>query len=257
MDGLSLHYYTLERAWEDKRSATEFDKEGWYLALRNAFRMDELVRRHGEVMDKYDPNKRISLVVDEWGGWYAVEPGTNPGFLYQQNSVRDAVVAGIELNVFNNHSDRVRIANIAQAVNVLQSPVLTEGDKMVLTPTWHVFHMYKGHQGATLLGSTFASESAGLVDKNISVPGMSVSASEKKDEKSGKTRYLIIVVNTDDSASKNVEASIANIAGSISAVEGTIINCDAMNTFNTFDKPNAVVEQTRAVKIFAKHTIAI
>jgi alpha-N-arabinofuranosidase len=256
MDGLSLHYYTLERGWEDKRSATEFDKEGWYLTLKSAFHIDELVRRHDEVMNKYDPNKRISLVVDEWGGWYAVEPGTNPGFLYQQNSVRDAVVAGIELNVFNNHSDRVRIANIAQAVNVLQSPVLTEGDKMVLTPTWHVFHMYKGHQGATLLGSTFASESAGLVDKNISVPGMSVSASEKKDEKSGKTRYLITVVNTDESTSKNVQASIANIAGAISTAEGSVLSGDAMNSFNTFDKPNTVEEKTLSVKIVDKQTVA-
>ena len=257
MDGLSLHYYTYEYAWENKKSSTGFDVEGWYRIMRNAFHMDELVRRHGEVMDKYDPEKRIALVVDEWGNWFAPEPGTNPGFLYQQNSVCDAVVAGIHLNIFNNHSDRVRIANLAQAVNVLQSPVLTEGDKIVLTPTWHVFHMYKEHQGAQLLETTFASPSAGLMDKDIVVPGLSVSASQKKDEKSGKTKYLVTIVNPDVDSSKEVEVGFANLNGTIDSVKSTIINGEKMNTINTFEKGDAVVEKSHDAKATDGQTVAV
>ncbi|MFA6937719.1 MAG: alpha-L-arabinofuranosidase C-terminal domain-containing protein [Treponema sp.] len=257
MDGLSLHYYTLEKTWQDKGSATEFDSEGWYKVLKNTFRMEDLVRRHGEVMDKYDPQKRIALVVDEWGCWHNCEPGTNPGFLYQQNSVLDAVVAGINLNIFNNHSDRVKITNIAQAVNVLQSPVLTEGDKMVLTPTYHIFHMYKGHMGATLLGTTFASASSGIQEKDLVVPGLSVSASEKKDEKSGKTKYLVTVVNTDNESSKNVEVSFANLKGSIQKAEATVVTGDKMNSCNTFEKGDAVVEKTLSANIVDGQTVAI
>ena len=89
--------------------------------------MEELVTRHSTIMDKYDPNKKVALAVDEWGIWTDVEPGTNPGFLYQQNSLRDAIVAATTLNIFNNHSDRVRLANLAQTVNVLQALVLTQG----------------------------------------------------------------------------------------------------------------------------------
>lgn len=257
MDGLSLHYYTYEYRWEDKRSSTEFDTEGWYRALKNAFRMDELVRRHSEIMDKYDPAKRVALVVDEWGSWYLPEPGTNPGFLYQQNSVRDAVVAGIELNIFNNRSDRVKIANIAQAVNVLQAPVLTEGDKMVLTPTWHVFHMYKGHQGATLLGTSAAYSSAGLYEKDITVPGLSVSASEKTDDATQKPRYLVTAVNTDASSSKKVDISFANLGASIAAASGTVITGDCMNTINTFDDPERVTEKTLSVTVKDADTVSI
>ncbi len=257
MDGLSLHYYTYEYRWEDKRSATDFDKEGWNRIMKNAFRMDELVRRHGEVMDKYDPEKRVSLVVDEWGNWFAPEPGTNPGFLYQQNSVCDAVVAGIHLNIFNNHSDRVRVANLAQAVNVLQSPVLTEGDKIVLTPTWHVFHQYKGHQGAQLLGTSFASPSAGLQEKDIIVPGLSVSASEKKDEKTGKTKYLITVANPDVDTAKDIEIGFAGLAASLASAEATVVTGEKMNSINTFEKGDNVVEKALAAKITDAHTVAI
>ena len=256
MDGLSLHYYTYEYCWEDKRSATEFDTEGWYRIMRNAYRMDELVRRHSEVMDKYDPAKRVALVVDEWGNWFKAEPGTNPGFLYQQNSVCDAVVAGIHLNIFNNHSDRVRIANLAQAVNVLQAPVLTEGDKIVLTPTWHVLHQYKGHQGATLLGTTVATASAGVYEKDITVPALSASASQKE-AAGGKTQYLVTVANADQDESRTVEVSFAHLAGSIGSATATVVTGEAPNTVNTFEHTDAVTEKTLAVTIVDASTVRI
>lgn len=147
MDHLSLHYYVHPEGWDIKGSATEFDREVWYKTLYKALYMDELVRRHGGIMDKYDPEKKIGMCVDEWGAWYTNEPGTNPGFLYQQNTVRDALIAGITLNIFNKHCDRVKIAALAQVVNVLQAVLLTEGAQMIKTPTYHVMHMYRHHRG--------------------------------------------------------------------------------------------------------------
>ena len=163
MDGISMHYYTVPGDWPHKGSATDFTEEEYRETLKKSLFIDDLVRGHGTIMDRYDPEKRIGLIVDEWGTWYDVEPGTNPGFLYQQNTMRDAMVAGMTLNIFNKHADRVKMANIAQAVNVLQAVVLTDGAQMVLTPTFYAFELYKAHQGARLLKSELiAGEKDGL-----------------------------------------------------------------------------------------------
>lgn len=148
MDGISLHHYALASYWENKRPALGFPEEEWFSLIESANKMDELITKHSTIMDKYDPEKRIGLIVDEWGSWLAVEPGTNPGFLYQQNTIRDAMVASLTLNIFHKHSERVHMANIAQMVNVLQSMLLTEGEKMIKTPTYHVFNLYKNHMDA-------------------------------------------------------------------------------------------------------------
>ena len=180
MNGLSLHYYTVPGTWEHKGSALEFDEKEYYVTLKKTLYMDELIKGHGAIMDQYDPEKKIGLIIDEWGNWFDVEPGTNPGFLYQQNTMRDAIVAGINLNIFNKHCDRVKMANIAQMVNVLQSVILTEGEKMVLTPTYHVFHMYKYHQDAELLESSIDTETIG-VDEENKVPNLNESVSMAED----------------------------------------------------------------------------
>src|ERR1700730_5824726 len=149
MDGISLHYYTIPSgSWTHKGAATGFDEAAWTMTLNRTLRMQELLQKHGAVMDRYDADKKVWLLVDEWGTWYDVEPGTNPGFLFQQNSMRDAIVAALTLNIFAHHADRVKAANIAQMVNVLQAMILTRGDKMVLTPTYHVFDLYKPYQDA-------------------------------------------------------------------------------------------------------------
>jgi alpha-N-arabinofuranosidase len=153
MDGISLHHYALTGAWEDKGPALGFEESQWWSLLKSAKKMDELITKHSTIMDKYDPEKRVGLIVDEWGSWLAVEPGTNPGFLYQQNTIRDAMVAALTLNIFHKHADRVHMANIAQTVNVLQAMILTEGDKMVKTPSYHVFYLYKVHQDADVVAS--------------------------------------------------------------------------------------------------------
>ena len=127
----------------------DFSTQQYFATMKQALRMEELVTKHEAIMDKYDPEKKIALVVDEWGGWYDVEPGTNPAFLFQQNTMRDAMLAGVTLNIFNNHCDRVRMANLAQMVNVLQAVILTNKEKIILTPTYHVMEMYNVHQDAT------------------------------------------------------------------------------------------------------------
>lgn len=185
MDGISLHYYTMpgyyktdKHKWEAKASATVFDEHQYYRTLDRAYFMDELILRHKHIMDKYDPDKKLALIIDEWGTWHLAEEGTNPAFLYQQNTMRDAIVAALTLNIFNIHSDRVSMANLAQMINVLQSLILTEGDQMVLTPTYHVFDLYKGHQNATLVESYL--EKDGLFINEDQLPHLHVSASEER-----------------------------------------------------------------------------
>ncbi len=178
MDGLSLHYYTTTGpTWEEKGTALSFTKSEYYEMLSKAARMEELVVRHGQIMDRFDPEKRIGLIVDEWGTWHQVEAGTNPGFLYQQNAMRDALVAAIHLNLFNRHCDRVAMANLAQTVNVLQSVVLTEGERMLLTPTWHVFDLFKAHQDARAVDCFVETDAVGEGEWHID--RLTASASEK------------------------------------------------------------------------------
>jgi len=163
--------------------------------------MKELIAKHSEIMDRYDPQKRIGMIIDEWGTWYNVEPGTNPGFLYQQNTLRDAIVAGINLNLFNARCDRIQMANLAQTVNVLQSVVLTDEAKMVLTPTYWVFYLYKVHQDATLLPISLTS--AKYRQGNREIDAVSVSASKDADGK-----IHITLVNIDPNNEQRVETRL-------------------------------------------------
>lgn len=230
MDGLSLHYYTVPHDWSHKGSATQFDEAEYYLTLRKAYFMEELIHRHSAVMDQYDPEKRVGLIIDEWGTWFDVEPGTNPGFLYQQNTMRDAMVAAINLNLFNKHSDRVKMANIAQLVNVLQAVILTEGEKMVLTPTYHVFKMFRDHQDATLLDSSLAAEQIGTdADK---IPNLTESVSRAADG-----TITITLANLSLDTAYPVETVFTE--GTPASVTGTILT-GAMDAHNTFDAPETV-----------------
>ncbi len=230
MNGLSLHYYTVPYTWEKKGAALEFDENGYYQTLSKTLYMDKLIREHGAIMDQYDPEKKIGMIVDEWGTWYDVEPGTNPGFLYQQNTMRDALVAGINLNIFNKHCDRVKMANIAQLVNVLQSVILTEGEKMIKTPTYHVFNMYKCHQDAELLESYVETEEIGV--ENNKVPNLQESVSLGKDG-----RIHVTLNNLSVTESYDIDAVFTETE--IKGVEGTILTGE-VHAHNTFDEPDAV-----------------
>lgn len=223
MNGISLHYYTMPGyyktdEWPDevKGQALDFDRACYYRTLRRALFMENLVSHHAAVMDIYDPQKRTGLVVDEWGTWYLGEPGSNPAFLYQQNTMRDAVVAGLTLNIFNKHSDRVSMANVAQMVNVLQAVILTKDEEMLLTPTYHVFDLYKSHQGATLIESFAQQNDAGT--EEAPVPALSISASEDAD---GVVHATVTNLDADDRKSLDIfldgktftSASVRYIAG--------------------------------------------
>jgi len=232
MQGLSLHHYTIPSGnWGRKGSATQFDETEYFNTIVNTLVMEELINRHSTIMDKYDPQKRIGLMVDEWGIWTDVEPGTNPGFLYQQNSLRDAIIAGINLNIFNNHCDRVIMANIAQTVNVLQAVVLTDNEKMLLTPTYWVYYLYKVHQDATLLP---VSINSGIYEMNGKrIDAISVSASK---DKAGKIH--ITLVNIDPNKAQTVETDLRGFTAK--KVSGKVLTSAKITDHNTFDKPNTV-----------------
>ena len=232
MDGLSLHYYTLPTGdWGKKGSAIEFDEKEWHSTLARTLRMDEYIRQHSAIMDKYDPKKRVGLMVDEWGTWYDREPGRDMGALYQQNTLRDAIVAGINLNIFNQHADRVRMANIAQMVNVLQAMILTDKEKMVLTPTYHVFRMYRVHQGATSLPTDINAPEYRL--DQATVPSLHVSASRDSEG-----RLHVSIVNLDPNRSAEIATTIDGAA--VKSVTGEVLTSAAMNAMNTFENREVV-----------------
>ena len=231
MDAITLHYYTLPNDdWDHKGSALVFDREEYYRTLRKALRMEELLQKHIQIMDRRDPEKRVGLIVDEWGAWYDVEPGTNPGFLYQQNTMRDALVAAATLNIFNQHSDRVVMANIAQLVNVLQSVILTEGDKMVKTPTYHVFDLYKEHQDATLVYSQIETASTGTETEQVPQISVSVSMDEQ-----GVLHATL--ANLSDEEADLTELVFVNFVPT--SVEGEVL-CGKPADHNDFTAPDAV-----------------
>ena len=229
--GISMHYYTLAGPWEHKGSATQFGEDLYFKAMKSCLRMDEIVSRHSAIMDKYDPKKKVALVVDEWGIWTDPEPGTNPGFLYQQNSLRDALIAGTTLNIFNNHTDRVKMANLAQTVNVLQALVLTDKDKMLLTPTYYVFDMYKVHQDAHSLVVKF--DAPNYTYGSDAVPAVNASASR---DSAGAVH--ISLVNIDPSRKNTVRVPLQGLPSK--SVTGQILTSAKFTDINTFDQPNKV-----------------
>ncbi|GAB2805624.1 alpha-N-arabinofuranosidase [Ferruginibacter profundus] len=232
MWGITLHYYTIPSGnWGKKGSATAFDEKEYFNTMKNCLVMEELVTRHSTIMDKYDPAKKTALVVDEWGIWTDVEPGTNPGFLYQQNSLRDALIAGTTLNIFNNHSDRVRMANLAQTINVLQSIILTKGDKILLTPTYYIFDMFKVHMDAKKLNINF--KSPDYVNENNKIPALNISASQ---DSTGAVH--ITLVNLDPNKKMNLQAALVGL--NWKTVQGQILTSAKLTDINTFENPDKI-----------------
>ena len=229
--GLSIHYYTVVDGWDYKGSATKFDEREWFETFRLNYDIDNIIKGHKAIMDRYDPAKTKGLVVDEWGNWFQVEPGTNPGFLYQQNSLRDAITAAIHLNIFNQHADRVKVANLAQIVNVLQSVILTKDDKMVLTPTYHIFRMFRVHQEAQLLKTDLKCEDYSFGGKKI--PAISASASI---DKAGKIHISLANLNPN----KEVVINCPVVGSAVNTVTGEILAAKEMSAFNSFENPEVV-----------------
>jgi len=229
LGGLAMHHYSIIN-WNKKGPATGFTEEQYFLIMKSAILMDELVTKHAAIMDKYDPEKKVALVVDEWGGWYDVEPGTNPGFLFQQNTMRDAMIAGVTLNIFNNHAERVRMANLAQCVNVLQAVILTNQEKMILTPTYHVMEMYNVHQDATLLPVVVSSPD--YTFNGSKLPAVSASASR---DSAGLTHVTLVNIDT-----KVAQTITVNLPGAnFKSVSGRILTGN-LQDYNSFEKSDKV-----------------
>ena len=234
MDGLSMHSYTIPGGWNTKNRATVFTQDDYWETLFCAADIDRKIGLHAAIMDRYDPEKRVGLIVDEWGTWFQVEPDTNPGFLYQQNTMRDAMVAAVSLDIFNKRCDRVHMANIAQTVNVLQAIILTEGDQMVLTPTYHVFDLYKEHMDAKELDCYVEAEQTGT--EKYRMPSVTASASEKDG------RITLTVSNLEPEKAQEITVSLNGEA--IRGAEGRILT-GKMDEYNDFGK------NTLAVKAFS------
>lgn len=230
--GISMHYYTIAGpSWQHKGSATAFGEDEYFKAMKACLRMEDIVHGHSAIMDKYDPRKRISLVVDEWGIWTDAEPGTNPGFLYQQNSMRDALIAATTLNIFNNHADRIKMAALAQTVNVLQSLILTDKDKMLVTPTYHVFDLYKVFQDSRSLAIQL--QSPDYTFGGATIPAVNASAARDSDGV-----VHVALVNLDPAKKITIRADLSGLK--FATVTGRVLTSAKFTDVNSFDAPDKV-----------------
>jgi alpha-N-arabinofuranosidase len=230
MGGLSIHSYTMG-GWPPPNPSTGFGEDDYSKLLKLTLRMDDLIRTQSAAMDKYDPQKKISIVMDEWGAWLAPLPGTNKDFLMQQNSQRDAILAALNINIFARHADRVRMTNIAQMVNVLQAMILTDKEKMVLTPTYHVFKMYVPFQDSTFVPVTY--EAGTYINKDTTLPRVDAIAAKDKQGK-----LWLAITNVDPNQPLEIDASLTGITGK--ALVGETLTAPKVDSINTFDSPNTV-----------------
>ncbi|HKT46298.1 MAG TPA: alpha-L-arabinofuranosidase C-terminal domain-containing protein [Candidatus Acidoferrales bacterium] len=239
IDGLSMHSYTVGH-WPPPYASTGFGETEYSQFLKYTLEMDDLIRKHSAIMDQYDPQKKLALVVDEWGAWYTPLPGSNPGFLVQQNSLRDAILAALNLNIFARHADRVRMANIAQMVNVLQAMIITDKEKMVLTPTYHVFKMYVPFQDAAFIPVTF--DAGAYTHGDVTLPRIDAIAAK---DASGK--LWLEITNLDPNQPVEIEANLAGF--SAKSASGQTLTAPKVDSVNTFDSPNAVAPKPISAKI--------
>lgn len=230
IDGLSMHNYTVVK-WPPAYASTGFGEKEYAEILKSTLAMDDLIKAHSAIMDKYDPQKKVALVVDEWGAWYAPLPGSNPGFLVQQNSMRDAILASLNLNIFARHADRVRMANIAQMVNVLQAMIMTDKEKMVLTPTYHVFKMYVPFQDATFVPVTFNAGTYAEGEKTL--PRVDAIAA-----KDANGKLWLAVTNLDPNQPAEIDANLLNI--NAKSARGETLSSPRVDSVNSFEAPNVV-----------------
>ena len=238
MQGLSMHNYTVIN-WENKFASVGFGEKEYAQILKETLKMEDLVTTHSAIMDKYDPQKKVALVVDEWGSWYAPLPGSNPGFLVQQNSIRDAILAALNLNIFARHAERVRGANIAQMINVLQAMIMTDREKLVLTPTYHVFKMYVPFQDATFIPVTF--NAGAYTNGDIILPRIDAIAAK---DTTGK--LWLELTNVDPNEFVDIQVNISGI--NARTASGETLTAPRVDSVNTFEAPNTVTPKPIAAK---------
>lgn len=239
IEGLSMHNYTWI-SWPPPFSSTDFGEREYAMLIKDTLKMEDMIRVHSAVMDKYDPDKNVPLVIDEWGVWLAKLPGSKDGFLHQQNSIRDAIIASINLNMFTRHADRVRMTAIAQMVNVLQAMILTDGPKMVLTPTYHLFKMYVPFQNATRLPISF--DAGTYKFDEVSVPRIDAIAARGTDGK-----LWIALTNIDPNNAADIDAAVTGIRAR--EASGTVLTAARVDAVNTYDKPDTVKPRPISAKV--------
>ena len=240
INGVSLHWYTVPNGWPPSTPSQKFALDEYFKTLKSTLFMDEFLRKQEAVMDKYDPEKKVTLTVDEWGAWHAPLPGSNPAFLAQQNSIRDGVLASINLNVFARHADRVRMANIAQMINVLQAMILIDKEKFVLTPTYYVFKMYVPFQDATFIPVTF--DAGTDAHGGVTLPRVDAIAAKGADGK-----LLLEITNLDAENPAAIDADLVGVTAKSARAE--TLTGAAVDSINTFESPNAVVPKSTTVKV--------
>jgi len=240
INGVSLHWYTVPNGWPPSTASEKFGLDDYDKTLKSTLFMDEFLRKQEAVMDKYDPEKKVTLSVDEWGAWHAPLPGSNPAFLVQQNSIRDAILASLNLNIFARHADRVRMANIAQMINVLQAMILTDKEKFVLTPTYYVFKMYVPFQDATFIPVTF--DAGSYTQGGISLPRIDAIAAK---DSSGK--LWLEITNLDPADPVAIDADVAGVTAKSATAE--TLTAPSVDSINTFESPDVVVPKSAAVKV--------
>ena len=239
MNGLSMHFYSVVK-WPPAYTSVGFGEAEYSQILNKTLEIDELIRRHSAIMDKYDPQKKVALVVDEWGAWYAPSTGSNPGFLVQQNSLRDAVLAALNLNIFARHADRVRMANIAQMVNVLQAMIMTDKEKMVLTPTYYVYKMYVPFQDATFIPVVF--NAGTYTSGNITLPRVDAIAARDKNGK-----LWLAITNIDPQ--RAIEIDVSAVGSNARSLTGETLTAPKVDSVNTFDAPGTVIPKPVSAKM--------
>jgi alpha-N-arabinofuranosidase len=240
INGLSLHWYTVPNGWPPSTNSEKFGLDDYVKSLKSTLFMDEFLRKQEAVMDKYDPEKKVTLTVDEWGAWHAPLSGSNPAFLVQQNSIRDAILASLNLNIFVRHADRVRMANIAQMINVLQAMILTNEQKMVLTPTYYVFKMYVPFQNATFIPVTF--DAGTYTHGSVSLPRVDAIAAKSADGK-----LLLEITNLDAENAAVIGADLSGITAK--AAKAETLTAPFVDSTNTFESPRTVAPQSMAVQL--------
>jgi alpha-N-arabinofuranosidase len=240
INGVSLHWYTVPNGWPPSTKSEKFGVDDYAKSLKSTLFMDEFLRKQEAVVDKYDPEKKVSLVVDEWGIWHAPLAGSNPAFLVQQNSIRDDILASLNLNIFARHADRVRMANIAQMINVLQAMILTDKERMILTPTYYVFRMYVPFQDSTFVPIAF--DAGTYTQGSITLPRVDAIAAKSTDGK-----LLVEITNLDAENSATIDAHIAGLA--VKSATAETLTAPEVDTINTFDAPNTIVPKPSAVKL--------
>jgi len=240
INGISLHWYTVPDGWPPSTNSQKFGVDAYVKSLKSTLFMDEFLHKQEAVMDKYDPEKKVTVSVDEWGVWHAPLPGSNPAFLFQQNSIRDAILASLNLNIFARHADRVRMANIAQMINVLQAMILTDKEKFVLTPTYYVFKMYVPFQDATTVPVAF--DAGTYTHGSETLPRVDAIAAKSADG-----RLLLEITNLDPEKPATIDAELAGISAKSANAE--TLTGAAVDSINTFQSPALVVPKPAAVKV--------